>query len=144
MEQKEVETSSSSAPKFTVKRYQPEVTTTVFEPINVGDMVVLEGAYLNKIDKVLLGDIECTITLQTETELKFVVPSSENYVDGDNTVVLKISYFDGREVHTLTDVFVVESALFIYFWENRKVYGQGRIEGQLSFLLSRNGIGLCK
>ena len=82
---KEVETSSSSAPKFTVKRYQPEVTTTVFEPINVGDMVVLEGAYLNKIDKVLLGDIECTITLQTETELKFVVPSSENYVDGDNT-----------------------------------------------------------
>ena len=60
-----METSSSSAPKFTVKRYQPEVTTTVFEPINVGDMVVLEGAYLNKIDKVLLGDIECTITLQT-------------------------------------------------------------------------------
>ena len=132
---KEVETSSSSAPKFTVKRYQPEVTTTVFEPINVGDMVVLEGAYLNKIDKVLLGDIECTITLQTETELKFVVPSSENYVDGDNTVVLKISYFDGREVHTLTDVFVVKVP-FIYFWENRKVYGQGRIEGQLSSFFS--------
>ena len=132
---KEVETSSSSAPKFTVNRYQPEVTTTVFEPINVGDMVVLEGAYLNKIDKVLLGDIECTITLQTETELKFVVPSSENYVDGDNTVVLKISYFDGREVHTLTDVFVVKVP-FIYFWENRKVYGQGRIEGQLSSFFS--------
>ena len=132
---KEVETSSSSAPKLTVKRYRPEITTTVFEPANVGDMVVLEGAYLNKIDKVLLGDIECTITLQTETELKFVVPSSENYVDGDNTVVLKISYFDGREVHTLTDVFVVKVP-FIYFWENRKVYGQGRIEGQLSSFFS--------
>ena len=67
-----METSSSSAPKLTVKRYQPEVTTTVFEPANVGDMVVLEGAYLNKIDKVLLGDIECTITLQTETELSLL------------------------------------------------------------------------
>ena len=132
---KEVETSSSSAPKFTVKRYQPEVTTTVFEPINVGDMVVLEGAYLNKIDKVLLGDIECTITLQTETELKFVVPSSENYVDGDNTMVLKISYFDGREVLSLTDAFVVKVP-FVYFWENRKVYAQGRIEGQLSSFFS--------
>ena len=83
---KEVETSSSSAPKFTVKRYQPEVTTTVFEPANVGDMVVLEGAYLNKIDKVLLGDIECTITLQTETELKFVVPTSDSFKNGDNMV----------------------------------------------------------
>ena len=83
---KEVETSSSSAPKLTVKRYQPEVTTTVFEPANVGDMVVLEGAYLNKIDKVLLGDIECTITLQTETELKFVVPTSDSFKNGDNMV----------------------------------------------------------
>ena len=120
---KEVETSSSSAPKLTVKRYQPEVTTTVFEPANVGDMVVLEGAYLNKIDKVLLGDIECTITLQTETELKFVVPSSENYVDGDNTVVLKISYFDGRETPTLTDEFIVRVA-FVYYWENRTIHAQ--------------------
>ena len=64
----------------------------------------------------LLGDIECTITLQTETELKFVVPSSENYVDGDNTVVLKISYFDGREVHTLTDS-------FFHFFLKRELYG---------------------
>lgn len=65
-----------------MKRYQPEITTTVFEPVNVGDMVVLEGAYLNKIDKVLLGDIECTITLQTETELKFVVPTSDSFKNG--------------------------------------------------------------
>ena len=31
-----VETSSSSAPQLTVKRYEPEVTTNVFEPANVG------------------------------------------------------------------------------------------------------------
>ena len=48
-------------------------------------------------------------------------PSSENYVDGDNTMALKISYFDGREVHTLTDAFVVKVP-FVYFWENKKVY----------------------
>ena len=120
---KEVETSSSSAPKLTVKRYQPEVTTTVFEPANVGDMVVLEGAYLNKIDKVLLGDIECTITLQTETELKFVVPTSDSFKNGDNIVPLKISYFDGRETPTLTDEFIVRVA-FVYYWENRTIHAQ--------------------
>ena len=120
---KEVETSSSSAPKLTVKRYQPEVTTTVFEPANVGDMVVLEGAYLNKIDKVLLGDIECTITLQAETELKFVVPTSDSFKNGDNMVPLKISYFDGRETPTLTDEFIVRVA-FVYYWENRTIHAQ--------------------
>ena len=120
---KEVETSSSSAPKLTVKRYQPEVTTTVFEPANVGDMVVLEGAYLNKIDKVLLGDIECTITLQTETELKFVVPTSDSFKNGDNIVPLKISYFDGRETPTLTDEFIVRVA-FVHYWENKTIYAQ--------------------
>ena len=130
-----VETSSFSAPQLTVKRYEPKVTTNVFEPANVGDVVVLEGTYLNKIDKVLLGDIECTIPLQTETVLNFVVPSSENYEDGDNTKALKISYFDGREVRTLTDAFVVKVP-FVYFWENNKVYGQGRIEGQLSSFFS--------
>ena len=120
---KEVETSSSSAPKLTVKRYRPEITTTVFEPANVGDMVVLEGAYLNKIDKVLLGDIECTITLQTETELKFVVPTSDSFKNGDNIVPLKISYFDGRETPTLTDEFIVRVA-FVYYWENRTIHAQ--------------------
>lgn len=118
-----------------MKRYEPKVTTNVFEPANVGDVVVLEGTYLNKIDKVLLGDIECTIPLQTETVLNFVVPSSENYEDGNNTKALKISYFDGREVRTLTDAFVVKVP-FVYFWENNKVYGQGRIEGQLSSFFS--------
>lgn len=131
----EVETPLESAPQMVVARYEPNVTTSSFEAAKIGDIIVLSGTYLNKIDKVLLGDLECNITLQNENELKFAVPSSENYVDGDNTMALKISYFDGREVHTLTDAFVVKVP-FVYFWENRKVYGQGRIEGQLSSFFS--------
>ena len=67
--------------------------------------------------------------------MKFAVPSSENYVDGDNTMALKISYFDGREVHTLTDAFVVKVP-FVYFWENKKVYAQGRDVEELSSFFS--------
>lgn len=131
----EVETPAESAPQVIVARYEPNVTTSTFEAAKVGDIVVLNGTYLNKIDKILLGTIECNITLQTESELKFAVPSSETYVDGDNTMALKISYFDGREVHTLTDAFVVKVP-FVYFWENKKVYAQGRTAEELSSFFS--------
>lgn len=131
----EVETPVESAPQVIVARYEPNVTTSTFEAAKVGDIVVLNGTYLNKIDKILLGDLECNITLQTEGELKFAVPSSETYVDGDNTMALKISYFDGREVHTLTDAFVVKVP-FVYFWENKKVYAQGRDVEELSSFFS--------
>ena len=124
-----VETSSSSALELTVKRYQPNVTTTVFEPANVGDIIVLEGEYLDKIDKVLLGDIECTITVQTENELRFMVPTSDSFKNGDNKVTLKISYFNGRETPILTDEFIVRVA-YVYFWENKTIYAQARVEGQ--------------
>lgn len=119
----EVETASSAAPQFTVKRYQPEVTTSVFEPVNMGDRVVLEGTWLNKIDKVLLDDIECMITLQTENEVIFSVPASDRFKNGDNTVALKISYFDNRETLTLKDEFIVRVA-FVYFWEDKTIYAQ--------------------
>lgn len=131
----EVETPLESAPQMVVARYEPNVTTSSFEAAKIGDIIVLSGTYLNKIDKVLLGDLECNITLQNENELKFAVPSSENYVDGDNTMALKISYFDGREVHTLTDAFVVKVP-FVYFWENKKVYAQGRDVEELSSFFS--------
>lgn len=131
----EVETPLESAPQMVVARYEPNVTTSAFEAAKIGDIIVLSGTYLNKIDKVLLGDLECNITLQNENELKFAVPSSENYVDGDNTMALKISYFDGREVHTLTDAFVVKVP-FVYFWENKKVYAQGRDVEELSSFFS--------
>lgn len=118
-----VETSSSSAPQLTVKRYEPEVTTTVFEPANVGDVVVLEGTYLNKIDKVLVGDIECKIMSKTESELQFVVPTSDSFKNGDNIVPLKISYFDGRETPVLAEEFIVRVA-FVHYWENKTIYAQ--------------------
>lgn len=131
----QVETPAESAPQLTVARYEPTVTTSSFEPAKIGDVIVLNGTYLNKIDKVILGAIECNIALQTENELKFAVPSSENYVDGDNTMALKISYFDGREVRTLTDAFVVKVP-FVYFWENKTIYAQARAEGQFSSFFS--------
>ena len=118
-----VETSSSSAPQLTVKRYEPKVTTTVFESANVGDVVVLEGTYLNKIDKVLVGDIECKIMSKTESELQFVVPTSDSFKNGDNIVPLKISYFDGRETPVLKEEFIVRVA-FVYYWENKTIYAQ--------------------
>lgn len=118
-----VETSSSSAPQLTVKRYEPEVTTNVFEPVNVGDVVVLEGTYLNKIDKVLVGDIECKIMSKTESELQFVVPTSDSFKNGDNIVPLKISYFDGRETPVLAEEFIVRVA-FVHYWENKTIYAQ--------------------
>lgn len=131
----EVETPLESAPQMIVARYEPAVTTSSYQAAQVGDIIVLNGTYLNKIDKVLLGDIECNVTLQNENELKFAVPSSETYVDGDNTMMLKISYFDGREVRTLTDAFVVQVP-FVYFWENKKVYAQGRDVEELSSFFS--------
>lgn len=118
-----VETSSSSVPQLTVKRYEPEVTTNVFEPANVGDVVVLEGTYLNKIDKVLVGDIECKIMSKTESELQFVVPTSDSFKNGDNIVPLKISYFDGRETPVLAEEFIVRVA-FVHYWENKTIYAQ--------------------
>lgn len=118
-----VETSSSSAPQLTVKRYEPEVTTNVFEPANVGDVVVLEGTYLNKIDKVLVGDIECKIMSKTESELQFVVPTSDSFKNGDNIVPLKISYFDGRETPVLAEEFIIRVA-FVHYWENKTIYAQ--------------------
>ncbi|MCI1647810.1 MAG: IPT/TIG domain-containing protein [Bacteroides sp.] len=136
----DVETPIASAPQITVKRYEPNVTTSFFEPVTVGEIVTLNGTYLNKIDKVLLNDQECNITVQNENELKFAVPASQDYVDGDNTRTLRISYFDGREVHTLTENFTIK-VLSIYFWENKKVYGQGRdVESMASFFSPETGL----
>lgn len=137
---KEVETPIASAPQITVKRYEPNVATSSFEPTRAGDLVTLNGTYLNKIDKILLNDMNCNITLQNENELKFAVPASQDYVDGNNTRTLKISYFDGREIHTLTENFIVKVP-FVYFWENRKVYGQGRdVENMASFFSPETGL----
>lgn len=130
-----VETPIESAPKLIIERYEPHITTSSFKPATIGDVVTLNGTFLTKIDKVTLGTIECNIVLQTENELKFTVPSSEHYADGDNTMALKISYFDGHEVHTLTNIFTVKVS-FVLFWENKKIYAQGRDVEELSSFFS--------
>lgn len=136
----EVETPIASALQIVVKRYEPNVTTLSFAPATVGDIVTLNGTYLNKIGKVLLNDLECNITVQNEDELKFAVPASQDYVDGDNIAALKISYFDGSEIHTLTDNFIIKVP-FVYFWENKKTYGQGRdVESMASFFSPETGL----
>ena len=136
----EVQTPVAAAPQIIVKRYEPEVTTNTFEVAKIGEIVTLSGSYLNKIDKVLVGDIACNITVQSENELKFAVPSSEGFADGDNTMTLKISYFDGREVRTLTEDFIVKVPM-IYFWQDKKIYAQGRdVEELSSFFSPQTGL----
>lgn len=130
-----VETSLDSAPKVAVVRNEPSVTTTTFESAREGETVTLEGSNLDKIEEVLVADIVCAISSQSETSLSFTVPSSDDFVDGNNTVSLKISYFSGTEVVTLTDAFVVYVSS-VYFWENRTVYAQGSGVAEFSSFFS--------
>lgn len=106
------ETSADLLPMLHVKRYQPVVTTTEFGDNSVGDEITLSGSYLNKINKVFVGDVECMVSLQTENTLKFVVPNSDNFVDGHNETSLSITYFDGIETRVLTEHFGVNGHSF--------------------------------
>ena len=133
--QQETTTPAAALPAVKVKRYQPNVTTSVFAPAHVGDAVTLNGTYLNKIEKVLLGNKECTVTTQTETQLTFVVPATDDMVDGDNVKTLSIVYFDGIETKVLTNNYVVKVP-FVYFWTNRTTYGQGRDVAELASFFS--------
>lgn len=138
--QQEVTTSATALPVITVKRYQPQVATDAFPAVNVGDIVTLNGTYLNKIDRVTVGGIDCQIASQTETELRFTVPTSASYVDGENVCTLSITYFDGVETKVLTDNFVVKVP-FVYFWKDKTVYGQGRdVPEMASFFSPETGI----
>ena len=135
-----VETPLSSAPMMTIARFAPAVDALDFGSYSVGQTVTLTGAYLNKIERVMLGDMECVIVSQSETKLQFAVPSSEKYTDGENVYPLSIVYFDGREAKTLTDHFVVEISATL-FWKNVKIFAQDRVEGQFtSFFSPETGI----
>lgn len=123
--EQQVHTPASAIPAVNIKRYQPVVVNTSYEAVQVGETVELRGSYLTKVDQVLVGDINCLITMQTDEQLRFVVPASDSFVDGDNTLPLSIVYFDGIETNQLTSQFVVKVP-FVYFWEDRTVYAQGR------------------
>lgn len=138
--QQNVMTPAAALPAITVRRYQPQVSTVVFPTVSVGDVVTLNGTYLNKIDRVTVGGIDCQIAFQTETELRFTVPTSASYADGDNVCTLSITYFDGVETKVLTDNFVVKVP-FVYFWKDRTAYGQGRdVPEMASFFSPETGI----
>ena len=137
---KDVVTPESAVPQVVIARYQPNVTTTTFAPAYVGEVITLEGTYMNKIDKVLLGSIECVVTSQTETQLKFLVPTSDTFADGDNLLPLSIVYFDGIETKVLAEQFTVKVP-FVYFWKDRTVWGQGRdVPEMASFFSPETGI----
>lgn len=136
----ETQTEPSAIPQVTVLRYQPNVTTTVFEPVSVGDVVTLEGTYINKINQVKVGDIECAISSQTESQLKFIVPTSDTFADGDNQLPLSIVYFDGVESRVLTEQFIIQVP-FVYLWKDRTVWGQGRdVPEMASFFSPETGV----
>lgn len=134
------ETVTAPTKDIIVKRYQPNVTTTTFATANVGDVVTLEGTYLNKINQLLLGGVQCVITMQTETTLQFVVPTSQSFADGNNVLPLQMVYFDGIETATITDRFTVYVP-YIYIWKDKKIWGQGRdVEELTSFFSPETGI----
>lgn len=125
---------------ITVKRYQPNVTTKTFATVTIGDVITLEGTYLNKINSLFLGNAACNITQQTENSLSFVVPPSTDLPDGNNTLPLKMVYFDGVETRTITDNFNVYVP-FIYKWFDKKIWGQGRdVEELTSFFSPETGV----
>ena len=123
-----------------IARFQPSVTEVSAEEASIGDIITLTGQYLDKVDRVLIAEGECMITQQTPEQLKFLVPELEDFVDGDNVAPLSIEYFGGEERHVLNSAFTVKVPLF-FFWENRKVWAQGRdVEEFTSFFSPQTGI----
>ncbi|MDE6125815.1 MAG: IPT/TIG domain-containing protein [Muribaculaceae bacterium] len=123
-----------------VVRFQPKVADISATAASIGDIVTLEGEYLDKVDRVLLDGSECMVTLQTPETLKFVVPELDSFTDGENTAALEIEYFDGGERATVNSGFVVNVPR-VLFWEDRKVWGQGRdVEELTSFFSPQTGI----
>jgi hypothetical protein len=135
-----VTTATDLLPAVSIERFSPRVTTTSFAEYSVGDVVTLEGEYLDKVDRVLVGGISCTISQKSSSQLRFVVPSSDDFVDGKNVADLKIEYFDGVETVTLTNNFVI-NVPYMLIWKDKKVYGQGRdVEEMNSFFSPQTGI----
>lgn len=126
--------------KIKVDRFEPKVSDVSATEATIGDVVTLSGQYLDKIDRVLLSEGECMITQQTPDLLRFVVPELPTFVDGDNAASLEIEYFDGVERKNLNPSFKVRVPL-VLFWEDRKVWGQGRdVEELTSFFSPQTGI----
>ena len=123
-----------------VARFEPKVETVSGSEATIGDVLTLEGQYLDKVDRVLFNDGQCMVTLQTPETIKFIVPELPAFVDGDNFASLAIEYFDGIEQKVLNPSFRVFVPR-VLFWQDRKIWGQGRdVEELTSFFSPETGI----
>lgn len=134
-----VSTPLDEAPSIEVVRVVPAFDQPiVLGRTAVGKSVTLTGRNLDKIDRILVGDFEATLSKQPNS-LTFTVPAG-NFEDGDTTTRLVAEYFDGHESIVLSDAFVVYVP-YVKFWENITTVCQGRsVESSFtSFFSPENG-----
>jgi len=133
-----VTTSLDEAPSIEVIRIVPEFDQpVVLERTAVGKTVKLTGKNLDKVDRILVGGFEATVSKQP-SELIFTVPAGD-FVDGDTETDVVAEYFDGEENIVLSETFVVYIP-FVQFWENMRTWGQGRdVETLASFFSPATG-----
>lgn len=133
-----VTTPLEEAPSIEVVRVKPEFDQPiVLERTAVGKSVTLTGENLDKVDRILVGGFEAVISKQPAS-LTFTVPAGE-FQDGDTSTTVVAEYFDGYEQITLSDAFVVYVP-FVKFWENMRVWAQGRdVESFISFFSPETG-----
>lgn len=133
-----VTTSLDEAPSIEVVRVVPVFDQPiVLERTAVGKSVTLTGENLDKVDRILVGGIEAVVSKQPAS-LTFTVPAGD-FQDGDTRTTVVAEYFDGNETITLSDAFVVYVP-FLKFWENMRVWGQGRdVESMSSFFSPETG-----
>ena len=128
-----VTTPLETAPTIEVKRYVPQFDAVNLERTAVGKVVTLTGTYLDKVDKIMVGEFEASI-FKEHTRLQFTVPAGD-FEDGDTTTEVKALYFDGHEQIILSENFVVYVP-FVKFWEGMRLWGQGLDVEQLSCFFS--------
>lgn len=133
-----VTTPLDEAPSIEVVRVVPVFDQPVtLERTAVGKSVTLTGENLDKVDRILVGEFEALISKQP-TSLTFTVPAG-NFQDGDTETTVVAEYFDGNETITLSESFVVYVP-YLMFWENMRVWAQGRdVESMSSFFSPQTG-----
>ena len=133
-----VTTPLDEAPSIEVVRVVPVFDQPVtLERTAVGKSVTLTGENLDKVDRILVGEFEALISKQP-TSLTFTVPAGD-FQDGDTETTVVAEYFDGNETITLSEAFVVYVP-YLMFWENMRVWAQGRdVESMSSFFSPQTG-----
>lgn len=133
-----VTTPLDEAPSIVVVRVVPVFDQpVVLERTAVGKSVTLTGGNLDKVDRILVGGVEAVVSKQPAS-LTFTVPAGD-FQDGDTETNVVAEYFDGNETITLSESFVVYVP-YLMFWENMRVWAQGRdVESMSSFFSPQTG-----